>query len=141
MPQAKAGDTVRIHYTGTLQDGSVFDSSEGREPLVFTIGEQQVIPGFEAAVTGMEVGATKTVTIPADEAYGPRREDMMLAIPRDQVPPHINPEVGEQLQVGQGGEQFLVTVAAVDEREVVLDGNHPLAGKDLTFALELVGID
>lgn len=140
MPQAKAGDTVRIHYTGTLQDGSVFDSSEGREPLVFTIGEQQVIPGFESAVTGMEVGARKTVTIPADEAYGPRREDMMLAIPRDQVPPHINPEVGEQLQVGQGGEQFLVTVASVDEREVVLDGNHPLAGKDLTFALELVGI-
>lgn len=140
MPQAKAGDTVRIHYTGTLQDGSVFDSSEGREPLVFTIGEQQVIPGFESAVTGMEVGATKTVTIPADEAYGPRREDMMLAIPRDQVPPHINPEVGEQLQVGQGGEQFLVTVASVDEREVVLDGNHPLAGKDLTFALELVAI-
>jgi peptidylprolyl isomerase len=140
MPQAKAGDTVRIHYTGTLQDGTVFDSSQGRDPLEFTIGAGQVIPGFDAAVTGMEVGATRTVTIVADEAYGPRRDDMILAIPRDQVPPNINPEVGEQLQVGQGQERFLVTVAEVNEREVVLDGNHPLAGEDLTFALELVSI-
>ena len=140
MPQAKAGDTVRIHYTGTLQDGTVFDSSQGREPLEFTLGAGQVIPGFDAAVSGMEVGARRTVTIPADEAYGPRRDDMILAIPRDQVPPGINPEVGEQLQVGQGQERFLVTVAEVNEREVVLDGNHPLAGEDLTFALELVGI-
>jgi peptidylprolyl isomerase len=140
MPQAKAGDTVRIHYTGTLKDGTVFDSSQGREPLEFTLGAGQVIPGFDAAVSGMEVGARRTVTIPADEAYGPRRDDMLLAIPREQVPPHVNPAVGEQLQVGQGQEQFLVTVAEVNEREVVLDGNHPLAGEDLTFALELVGI-
>lgn len=140
MPQAKAGDTVRIHYTGTLQDGTVFDSSEGRDPLEFTLGAGQVIPGFDSAVSGMEVGASRTVTIPAAEAYGPRRDDMVLAIPRDQVPPHIDPTVGEQLQVGQGQEQFLVTVAEVNDREVVLDGNHPLAGQDLTFALELVGI-
>ena len=140
MPQAKAGDTVRIHYTGTLGDGTVFDSSSGRDPLEFTLGAGQVIPGFDTAVSGMEVGASRTVTIPAAEAYGPRRDDMILAIPRDQVPPHINPAVGEQLQVGQGQEQFLVTVSAVNEREVVLDGNHPLAGEDLTFALELVGI-
>ena len=140
MPQAKAGDTVRIHYTGTLKDGTVFDSSEGREPLEFTLGAGEVIPGFDAAVSGMEVGASRTVTIPAAQAYGPRRDDMILAIPRDQVPPHINPEVGEQLQVGQGNDQFLVTVAEVTEQEVVLDGNHPLAGEDLTFALELVAI-
>lgn len=140
MPQAKAGDTVRIHYTGTLQDGTVFDSSEGRDPLQFTLGAGQVIPGFDAAVAGMEVGATRTVTIVAEEAYGPRRDDMILAIPRDQVPPNMNPEVGEQLQVGQGEERFLVTVAEVTEREIVLDGNHPLAGEDLTFALELVSI-
>ena len=140
MPQAKAGDTVRIHYTGTLSDGTVFDSSSGRDPLEFTLGAGQVIPGVDTAVSGMEVGASRKVTIPADEAYGPRRDDMILAIPRDQVPPHINPEVGEQLQVGQGQEQFLVTVARVDEREVVLDGNHPLAGEDLTFELELVEI-
>ena len=138
--QAKAGDTVRIHYTGTLQDGSVFDSSEGREPLSFTLGAGEVIPGFDTAVSGMEVGAKRTVTIPAAEAYGPRRDDMILAIPRDQVPPEINPTVGEQLQVGQGNDQFLVTVAEVNEREVVLDGNHPLAGEDLTFALQLVAI-
>jgi peptidylprolyl isomerase len=138
--QAKAGDTVRIHYTGTLQDGSVFDSSEGREPLSFTLGAGEVIPGFDTAVSGMEVGARRTVTIPAAEAYGPRRDDMILAIPREQVPPEINPTVGEQLQVGQGNDQFLVTVAEVNEREVVLDGNHPLAGEDLTFALELVAI-
>ena len=140
MPQAKAGDTVRIHYTGTLQDGTVFDSSQGREPLEFTLGSGQVIPGFDSAVSGMEVGASRKVTIPAAEAYGPRRDDMILAIPREQVPPGINPEVGEQLQVGQGQEQFLVTVAEVNEREVVLDGNHPLAGEDLTFELELVSI-
>ena len=140
MPQAKAGDTVRIHYTGTLSDGTVFDSSSGRDPLEFTLGAGQVIPGFDSAVSGMEVGASRTVTIPAADAYGPRRDDMVLAIPRDQVPPHINPTVGEQLQVGQGQEQFLVTVAEVNEREVVLDGNHPLAGEDLTFQLELVSI-
>ena len=140
MPQAKAGDTVRIHYTGTLQDGTVFDSSQGRDPLEFTLGAGQVIPGFDAAVDGMEVGATRTVTIAADQAYGQRREDMILAIPREQVPANVNPEVGEQLQVGQGNEQFLVTVAEVNEREIVLDGNHPLAGEDLTFALELVSI-
>ena len=140
MPQAKAGDTVRIHYTGTLSDGTVFDSSSGRDPLEFTLGAGQVIPGFDTAVSGMEVGASRKVTIPAAEAYGPRRDDMILAIPRAQVPPHINPAVGEQLQVGQGQEQFLVTVSEVNEREVVLDGNHPLAGEDLTFELELVEI-
>lgn len=140
MPQAKAGDTVRIHYTGTLRDGTVFDSSSGRDPLEFTLGAGQVIPGFDTAVSGMEVGTSRTVTIPAAEAYGPRRDDMILAIPREQVPPHIDPAVGAQLQVGQGQEQFLVTVAEVNEREVVLDGNHPLAGQDLTFALELVEI-
>lgn len=140
MPQAKAGDTVRIHYTGTLQDGSVFDSSQGRDPLEFTLGAGQVIPGFDTAVSGMEVGASRTVTIPAAEAYGARRDDMVLAVPRANVPPDMDPKVGDQLQVGQGQEQFLVTVAEVNEREVVLDGNHPLAGKDLTFALMLVSI-
>jgi peptidylprolyl isomerase len=140
MAQAKHGDTVSVHYTGTLKDGSEFDSSRGRDPIQFTVGSGQVIPGFDDAITGMEIGDTKTVTIPATEAYGPRRDEMVLHVPRAQFPPHIAPEVGQQLQVGQGDEAFTVTVRDVGDDDVVLDGNHPLAGEDLTFALELVGI-
>jgi peptidylprolyl isomerase len=140
MSQAKSGDTVRIHYTGTLEDGSVFDSSRGREPLEFTLGSGQVIPGFDAAVTGMEVGDEHTVTIPAEEAYGPRRRELMLEVPREQFPPHITPEVGQQLQMGGGAQQMVVTIREVDDARVLLDGNHPLAGETLTFALELVSI-
>ena len=140
MQQARPGDTVRVHYTGTLKDGSVFDSSQGRKPIEFTLGSGQVIPGFEEAITGMAVGDTKTVTIPAAEAYGAHRSDMMLEVPRAQFPPNVQPSIGEQLQVSQGEQAFVVTVREVDDERVVLDGNHPLAGEDLTFALELVAI-
>jgi peptidylprolyl isomerase len=141
MAQAKTGDTVRIHYTGTLDDGSVFDSSRGRAPLEFTLGSGQVIPGFDDAVTGMEVGAAQTVTIPAAQAYGPRRAELERHVPRTQFPAHIDPAVGQRLQVGSEREgMMVVTVREVSAEAVLLDANHPLAGQDLTFALELVGI-
>jgi peptidylprolyl isomerase len=140
MRQAKQGDTVRVHYTGTLTNGMPFDSSVGREPLEFTLGEGGVIAGFDDAVTGMTVGQTKTVTIPAAEAYGGRREEMLLNVPRAQVPPSVTPEVGQQLRLGRGAEAVDVTVREVTDEHVVLDANHPLAGEDLTFELELVEI-
>jgi peptidylprolyl isomerase len=138
--QAKAGDTVRVHYTGTLDDGTEFDSSAGREPLEFTLGAGQVVPGFDAAVTGMRIGERKTVTIPAAEAYGEPRQELLLTVPRAQVPPNVQPRVGQRLQVGRGDQAFPVVVHEVTDEHVVLDGNHPLAGQDLTFALELVEI-
>ena len=142
MPeQAHAGDTVHVHYTGTLRDGTEFDSSRGHEPLAFTLGAGQVVPGFESAVLGMSRGESKTVTIRADEAYGVQRPELMLRVPRAQVPPQIDLEVGQQLQLGRGDEAVVVTVRELGDDEVVLDGNHPLAGEDLTFALELVRID
>jgi len=140
MAAAKSGDTVRVHYTGTLGDGSVFDSSQGREPLEFTVGIGQVIPGFDEAVTGMQPGEEKTVTIPTGEAYGERRPEMMATVPRAQFPAEIEPEIGQQLQVSQEGQNFVVTVVEVGADEVTLDANHPLAGEDLTFKLELVEI-
>lgn len=140
MAQAKTGDTVRIHYTGRLNDGSVFDSSQGRQPLEFTLGTQQVIPGFESAVLGMAEGEVKTVTIPVAQAYGERREELMLEVGREQFPDHIEPRVGQQLQVDQEGQVGIVTIADVGERSVTLDANHPLAGQELTFELQLVEI-
>lgn len=140
MAQAKSGDTVRVHYTGRLDDGSVFDSSEGREPLEFVLGAQQVIPGFEEAVDGLSPGEGRTVDIPADRAYGPRREEMVLTVGLDQFPDEIRPEVGQQLQMSQDGQVAIVTVTGVSDREVTLDANHPLAGKDLTFDVKLVEI-
>ena len=141
MAQAKAGDTVRIHYTGTLSDGSVFDSSEGRDPLEFTLGSGQVIAGFDAAVSGMAVGEKKTVEIPCAEAYGEAHPDARQAVPRDQFPPNLDLEEGMQLQMTMpSGQAVPVTVAELGEESVTLDANHPLAGKDLTFALELVEI-
>jgi peptidylprolyl isomerase len=140
MP-AKRGDTVRVHYTGTLQDGTEFDSSRGKAPLEFTLGAGRVIPGFDAAVSGMEVGETRTVTIPADDAYGARNDAMLLRVPREKVPPNVDPRVGQQLQVGRGNEAVNVVVREVTPEHVVLDANHPLAGEDLTFALELVSCE
>ena len=140
MP-AKRGDTVRVHYTGTLKDGTQFDSSRGREPLEFTLGEGRVIAGFDAAVTGMEVGESRTVTISASDAYGDRNDHMLLRVPRAQVPPNVEPRVGQQLQVGRGNEAVNVVVREVTPEHVVLDANHPLAGEDLTFALELVSVE
>ena len=141
MSEAKNGDSVKIHYTGTLDDGSVFDSSAGRDPLEFTLGSGQVIPGFEEAVLGMKTGESKKVTIPMDKAYGPRNEAMVIQAPRDQVPPEINPEVGQQLQMsGPDGQMVIVRVIEVTDDVVTLDANPPLAGKDLTFEIELVEI-
>ncbi len=140
MAQARSGDTVRVHYTGRLDDGSTFDSSQGREPLEFTLGEGQVIPGFEDGVEGMSPGEEKTVTIPADQAYGARRDEMMLVVERAQFPDHIRPEVGQQLQMSQDGQVAVVTIVDVDDESVTLDANHPLAGEDLTFDLRLVEI-
>lgn len=140
--QAKKGDAVQVHYTGKLEDGSVFDSSANREPLGFTLGAGQMIQGFDAAVDGMAVGDKKTVTIPADEAYGQKREDMMIEVPIEQVPADIKPEVGMQLTLqGGNGQPMPVMVTHVDEKKIVLDANHQLAGKDLIFEIELMKID
>lgn len=141
MAAAKQGDTVQIHYTGKLDDGSVFDSSEGRTPLQFTLGEGMVIAGFEAAVTGMSVGEEKTTCIPADQAYGPRQEEMVFEVPRSEMPEGMDPEVGQQLNVRhESGESTTVMVTEVADDTVTLDANHPLAGEELTFDLELVAI-
>ena len=141
MALAKAGDTVQVHYTGKLDDGTVFDSSVGGEPIEFVLGAHHVIPGFEDGVTGMEVGETKTILIPSDQAYGPRMEEMVLTIPRDQVPPHITLELGEMLELSQpSGETIAVQITALTDTIVTLDGNHPLAGADLTFDLQLANI-
>jgi len=141
MTTAKNGDSVKIHYTGTLEDGTTFDSSAGRDPLEFTLGSGQVIVGFDEAVTGMEPGEKKNVTIPADKAYGQRNEEMVITAPRDQVPPDINPKVGQQLQMqGSDKQMLIVQVTEVTDEHIILDANPPLAGKDLTFDIELVSI-
>ncbi|MBA3002385.1 MAG: peptidylprolyl isomerase [Desulfurivibrio sp.] len=141
MSQAKKGDSVKIHYTGTLEDGTVFDSSAGRDPLVFTIGGGQVIVGFDEAVQGMAIGDKKKVAIPSHKAYGEKNEELVIQVPRDQVPPDLNPEVDQKLQMGgPNGELVVVTVVEVTDEVVILDANPPLAGKDLIFDLELVEI-
>jgi peptidylprolyl isomerase len=141
MTQVKVGDTVRIHYTGTLNDGSTFDSSEGRDPLQFEVGSGQIIPGLDKELPGMTVGDKKTVNIPAAEAYGEKNPQMQQAIPREQIPANIPLELGMRLQMQTPeGQVIPVTVAAVDEQTVTLDANHPLAGKDLTFDFEVVSI-
>ena len=141
MTQAKNGDTVKIHYTGRLEDGTVFDSSSGREPLQFSIGSSQVIAGFEEAVTGMAVGEKKTAMIPCAKAYGERNPSMTMVVDRKHVPADIDPEVGQRLQVGSpSGEVLAVTVVDVSDDNITLDANPPLAGEDLTFDIELVEI-
>jgi peptidylprolyl isomerase len=141
MSAAKSGDTVRIHYTGTLADGSTFDSSAGRDPLEFTLGSGQVVPGFDKAVDGMNVGEEKTVSIPPEDAYGEHIANNVQAFPRDKFPDNIPLEIGTQLQMSMpNGQPIMVTIAEVGEDEVKLDANHPLAGKELTFKIELVEI-
>jgi FKBP-type peptidyl-prolyl cis-trans isomerase 2 len=141
MQQVKSGDTVRVHYHGKLTDGSTFDSSEGRDPLEFTAGSGHVIKGFDDAVLNMSVGDKKTVNIPVDQAYGPRNDDMMMEYPKSEFPEDMKPEVGMQLQMSdQSGQIFPVVIAEVKDDMVVLDANHPLAGEDLTFEIELVSI-
>lgn len=150
MAQAKSGDTVKVHYTGRLEDGTVFDSSECTDddcgcetgPLEFKLGEGQVIPGFERAVEGMSIGETKTVNIPVADAYGDRQDELVAQVPRSDLPPGMNPEVGQQLEVTQeDGSSFPVLVIDVADDSITLDANHPLAGKDLTFDLKLVAIN
>ncbi len=139
--EAKQGSMVKVHYTGRLKDGTVFDSSNGGTPLAFRLGEGQIIVGFERAVEGMQPGEKKTADIPMNEAYGPYREDLKLVVGRDQFPPNVKPEVGQHLQVSlDNGETLDVTVTEVNDDTVMLDANHPLAGKDLVFEIELVDI-
>lgn len=141
MTEAKQNDTVQVHYTGTLDDGSVFDSSREREPLEFTLGIGQVIPGFDDAIQGMSVGDSKTVRIPADQAYGEYRDDLVLEVTLDQFPAQVSPQVGQQFELRtQTGQAIPATVAQISDTHAKLDANHPLAGQALTFDLELVAI-
>ena len=141
MQKAKKGDKVNVHYHGKLTDGSTFDSSEGREPLQFTLGAGQVIKGFDDAVVDMLIGDKKTVNIPVAEAYGERNDDMMMEYPISEFPADMKPEVGMQLNMGDNaGNVFPVVITEVKEDVVLLDANHPLAGKDLVFEIELVSI-
>ena len=141
MQQAKSGDTVKVNYTGKLNDGSIFDTSENREPLQFKIGAGHVIPGFEQAVVGMTPGDSKDIEIPAKDAYGLYHEKLVVKVPRDKVPSDLNPEKGQQLRLQQPeGNDILVNVKEVNNDEIVLDANHQLAGKDLFFNIQLVEI-
>jgi peptidylprolyl isomerase len=138
---ASNGDVVRVDYTGTLEDGTVFDTSLGREPIEFTLGAGEMIPGFEEAVLGMEIGETKTFTIPPEEAYGPRYDELIMEVPLSDLPEGLDPEVGQQLQSTRSdGQMIIVTVVEISETSITVDANHPLAGKDLTFEIELVSI-
>ncbi|ACK65420.1 peptidylprolyl isomerase FKBP-type [Rippkaea orientalis PCC 8801] len=141
MVQAKLGDQVTVNYTGKLDDGTIFDSSIDREPLQFSLGEGDVIPGFEEAVTGMSPGDTKTVTIPCNQAYGPYHEEMVIVVDQQQIPAELGIEVGQQLQIRQGEDEIIpVIITDISDSKVTLDANHPLAGQDLTFEIELVEI-
>lgn len=141
MTAAKNGDSVKVHYTGTLEDGSTFDSSRGVEPLEFTVGSGQVIAGFDEAIVGMRPGEQKSIAVPAHKAYGQRHEEMVITVPRSQFPAHIVPEIGQQIQLaGPNNQPILVRVVGISEDSVQLDANPPLAGLDLTFDLELISI-
>lgn len=140
VAQAKNGDTVRVHYTGTLDDGSQFDSSAGRDPLEFTLGQGQIIPGFEEAVLGMAQGESTSVTIPPEAAYGPRQDHLVLTVDKDQLPEDIDAKVGDHLEMKGEEQTMVVRVTEVSDTSVTLDANHPLAGKPLKFDIELVEI-
>ena len=141
MSQAKSGDEVSVQYKGKLDDDHIFDQSDPEQPLKFKIGGNQVIPGFEKAVEGMAIGESKSVTIPAGEAYGDRRDDLVLEVDRSRVPAEVDPQVGQRYEMEkESGEKFRVIVTGVTDEKVILDANHPLAGRDLTFDIELVGI-
>ena len=141
MQQVKKGDTVKVHYHGRLTDGTTFDSSAGREPLEFEVGSGMVIRGFDEGVTGMAVGDKKTISIPSEEAYGPRQEEMVIEFPITNFPPDIKPEVGMTLNMHtENGQELPVVITAINEEAVTLDANHPLAGQELVFDLEMVDI-
>lgn len=136
----KDGDTVRVHYTGTFSDGEVFDSSREREPLEFTLGDESLISGFEDALIGRAKGDRFTVTIPADEAYGEHLEELLMEVPRSEVPEDISPEVGTMLQIATDDGDMEVQIVEVTDEIVILDANHPLAGEDLTFDIEVIEV-
>lgn len=141
MQQVKSGDKVKVHYHGKLRSGETFDSSNGREPLEFTVGSGQVIKGFDNGVMGMQVGDKRTVEIPVQDAYGEKSEEMLFEFPKDQFPPDMQPEKGLQLMMNNGsGQSFPVVIADVKADSVILDANHPLAGQELIFDIELVEI-
>ena len=141
MAQVKNGDKIKVHYHGKLTNGETFDSSAGREPLEFEVGSGMVIPGFDDGVTGMAVGEKKTINIPFAEAYGPKNPEMVIEMPKDRFPPEMEIELGMPLMMSdQQGQQFQVTIVEIKEEAVMLDANHPLAGQDLIFDLELVEI-
>jgi peptidylprolyl isomerase len=141
MRQAKQGDTVRIHYTGTLDNGTQFDSSSDREPIEFTLGEEAVIPGFETGVTGMQVGDKKAIHIPTEEAYGEHNEALVEVVPKENFPADLELQVGMHLQAqSPNGDQFIVIVTDLTDTTATIDGNHPLAGEALNFDLELMDI-
>jgi FKBP-type peptidyl-prolyl cis-trans isomerase 2 len=141
MAPAKSGDTVKVHYTGKLTDGTIFDSSADREPLEFKLGAGQIISGFEEAVLGMKPGDSTTTKIPKEKAYGGRNEENIFVVERERLPEDVKPEVGQMLTVSQSdGSSFDATVTEMNDTEVTLDGNHPLAGKELIFDIELVEI-
>ena len=141
MSEVKKGDKIKVHYTGKLQDGSVFDSSIDREPLEFEVGAGMMIAGFDAAVNGMKIGDKKVAEIPANEAYGEVNKEMIVEVKRTQLPPDLEPQVGQQLGMQQpNGQSVPVVVAEVKEESIVIDANHPLAGKDLIFEIELMEI-
>lgn len=138
---AKNGDTVLIHYTGTLKDGTVFDSSRNSDPLEATLGQEMLIPGFEKAILGMEVGDKKNVTIQPQEAYGDHIPELVLSLPRDDVPAHMKPEPGMTVQLAMAdGQEFEAVITDVTDTAITLDANHPLAGEALTFDIELVSV-
>lgn len=142
MEPVKNGDKVKVHYQGRLRNGETFDSSEGREPLEFTVGSGQVIKGFDQGVMGMQPGDKKTVEIDVADAYGEKQQEMLIEFPKTQFPPDLKPEPGMELMMNNGaGQSFQVRVAEVHDDTVILDANHPLAGEDLIFDLELVSIE
>lgn len=141
MPPAADGDKVRVHYEGRTKEHGVFDSSEGRDPLEFEVGAEQVIPGFEEAVRGLDEGDSTTVTLPPGDAYGERREDLVAEVPKEQLGEGFDPDVGQALELSTpDGQTFQATVVGKDDDTITLDQNHPLAGQELTFEIELVEI-
>jgi len=141
MSKVKDGDTVKVHYTGKLENGDVFDSSREQEPFEFTVGNKAVIPGFEKGVLGMEVGDTKTIEIPPEEAYGEKQDELVVEVKKSEFPEDITPTIGQRLQIKQGdGNPIVVTITDLTEDSITLDANHPLAGYTLFFDVEVIDI-
>jgi len=141
MTQAKAGDAVKVHYTGKLEDGDIFSTSTQGDPLQFIVGQGETIPGFDQAVEGMQIGDSKRIEVSSEQAYGPYLDDLVIQVDRKELPPELDPKVGDRLQIQQeDGKAIPVNVIDLTDEAVTLDANHPLAGKDLTFEIELMEI-